>query len=199
VRQTKRRHEPGRGPLRRLGLTASVLLAVLVVATACSGGSSGPGVAGQGSSSTPSASASPAGDLREAQLAYARCMRDHGISDFPDPEPGGGIAIQGEPGSDLDPNNPRFQEADEACRSLLPAPPAEEEAQARAQGLRYARCMREHGFPDFPDPNAEGGIDIDLGEHPELDPNNPRYQAANEACGPGPGADENMQTNGGAP
>jgi peptide-methionine (S)-S-oxide reductase len=41
-------------------------------------------------------------------LAYTRCMRGHGVSDFPDPttSPGGGVGIQinGGPGSDLNPD-----------------------------------------------------------------------------------------------
>src|SRR4029450_6821527 len=86
---------PSWGRLRRTGLTVSALLAIALLATACAGGPSGPGVAGQGASSTPSAS--PSGDRRDADLAYAQCMRDHGISDFPDPKSGSRSAI--EPGA----------------------------------------------------------------------------------------------------
>ena len=67
----------------------------------------------------PEAGESPA-DLKAATLAYAACMREHGIADFPDPNASGGLEIQSEPGSDLDPNNPAYQKADAACRSLLP-------------------------------------------------------------------------------
>jgi hypothetical protein len=127
-------------------------------------------------------------------------MREHGISDFPDPQPGGGLAIQVEPGSDLDPDNPQYKAADDACKSLLPPPPSEEDqAQEFADMLAYAKCMREHGFPTFPDPKPGEGIDLDVGKHPELDPSNPQFQAANEVCG-GPGeGDTNTQTNGGTP
>src|SRR5262245_43253358 len=145
------------------------LLVILVLAAGCGRDPVGAGVAGQGSSTAPSTS--PSGASRDAQLAYARCMRDHGISDFPDPQPGGGFALQGGPGSDLDPNNTSFKAADDACKPLLPAPPTGQEAESRAAALRFARCMRAHGFPDFPDPNAEGGVDIDAGANPELDPN----------------------------
>ncbi|HEY3191370.1 MAG TPA: hypothetical protein VGJ61_01200 [Solirubrobacterales bacterium] len=198
VREARPHDEPGGRRLWRVSLAASVLLVIVLLATACSGGSAGPGVAGQGSSSTPSASASPSGDPREVMLAYAQCMRDHGISDFPDPEPGGGIAIQA--GGDLDPDSPQFKAADDACKSLLPPPPSpEQQQQEYQQMLAYAKCMREHGFPDFPDPKPGEGIGIDVGEHPELDPNNPRFQAANEACGGPSEGNTNTQTNGGAP
>jgi hypothetical protein len=83
------RHDAlGRSRRLRTALIVSAVLAIVLLATACAGGSSGPGVAG--STSTPNAGASPSGTLREAQLDYARCMRDHGIADFPDPQPGGG-------------------------------------------------------------------------------------------------------------
>jgi hypothetical protein len=168
------------------GLIVSALLAIVLLATACAGGSNGPGVAGQGASSTPSAS--PSGDPKEAELAYAKCMREHGISDFPDPQAGGGIAIQVQPGSDLDPNNPQFKAADDACKSLLPTPSKQDQQKEFEDMLRFAKCMREHGITDFPDPKPGEGFSIFGGgsgaDHgTDLDPNNPRFQTANRACG----------------
>jgi hypothetical protein len=54
---------------------------------------------------------------------YSRCMRAHGLPDFPDPGTGGaGIVIQGGggPSSDLSPDSPGFQRAQKACRNLMP-------------------------------------------------------------------------------
>jgi hypothetical protein len=56
---------------------------------------------------------------RQAALALAKCMRSHGIKDFPDPT-NGGLPPGGAAGSDLDPSDPRLQRAEAACRSLLP-------------------------------------------------------------------------------
>jgi hypothetical protein len=42
------------------------------------------------------------------------------------------------------------------------------------QALAYARCMRSHGDPGFPDPNSQG-----LFPHPA----GPRYESASRACG----------------
>ena len=170
---------PSLGRLRRTGLIVSALLLMVVLATACAGGSNGPGVAGQGASSTPSASPSGA-DPTDAQLAYARCMRGHGISDFPDPQPGGG-PIQVGPGSNW--NTPQFNAADDACKSLLPTPSKEDQQKEFADMLRFAQCMREHGIADFPDPKPGEGFDISAGQGSDLDPNNPQFQASNEACG----------------
>jgi hypothetical protein len=47
-------------------------------------------------------------------------MRAHGISDFPDPKPDGSLQIQNSPGSDLDPNNPQYKAAHDACKHYMP-------------------------------------------------------------------------------
>jgi hypothetical protein len=44
----------------------------------------------------------------------------------------------------------------------------------------YARCMRENGVPKFPDPDAQGRFRIIGGEG--LDPNSPKFMAADEKC-----------------
>ncbi|MFD0689299.1 hypothetical protein [Actinomadura fibrosa] len=58
-------------------------------------------------------------DLAKAR-AHSKCMRDHGITDFPDPSPDGGIQIKAGNGSDLDPQNQRFKDADKACQKYAP-------------------------------------------------------------------------------
>jgi hypothetical protein len=63
----------------------------------------------------------PPKNLKAQNLKYAQCMRAHGISDFPDPQPDGTLQIQASPGGDLDPNNPRFKTADGACKKFQPA------------------------------------------------------------------------------
>jgi hypothetical protein len=59
-------------------------------------------------------------------LRVARCMRAHGIKDYPDPGPGGKISIHlsNNPGSDLNPNNPLFQTAQKACMPNAPKFPS---------------------------------------------------------------------------
>jgi len=112
-------------------------------------------------------------------------MRAHGITDFPDPNAQGGIDLNGGPGTDLNLSSPQFKAANNACKPLLPPHRARSPAQqaaARAQALRYARCMRAHGISDFPDPNAQGGIALKPSSGGDLDPNNPQYQAADKAC-----------------
>jgi hypothetical protein len=56
---------------------------------------------------------------QKQMLAFSSCMRAHGLKDFPDPS-NGGLQIQVHPGSDLSPDNPTFQKAQQACQGDLP-------------------------------------------------------------------------------
>jgi hypothetical protein len=60
--------------------------------------------------------------MQDAALAFARCMREHGI-DVPDPTFGsGGIVIQkrrAKGGGGFDPNDPKFEEAQKACQPIM--------------------------------------------------------------------------------
>lgn len=49
-----------------------------------------------------------------AALKFAKCMRSHGVTNFPDPRPGGGLIMGGNVQS-----NPHFNSAIKACRPLL--------------------------------------------------------------------------------
>jgi hypothetical protein len=61
-------------------------------------------------------------EMKDAALAHARCMREQGIENFPDPtfDEDGGAQIRIGPGTGLDPEDPDFQAAEEACREELP-------------------------------------------------------------------------------
>lgn len=56
----------------------------------------------------------------QALLKFSACMREHGIKDFPDPQPDGKMRISAGPGSDLSPNSPAFQAAQRACQKYMP-------------------------------------------------------------------------------
>ncbi len=61
--------------------------------------------------------------LEREYLSFARCMRSHGVSDFPDPVTGSGghpgFRLQGGSTNDLNSNNPAFQRGVEACQHIL--------------------------------------------------------------------------------
>jgi hypothetical protein len=197
------RHDDNRGNeiqerrrtrLRRAVPLAAALAGVAILAAACSSGSASPG-AGAGS---------PGRSAKTNALAYSQCMRAHGIKNFPDPNAQGQIALNAGPGTGIDPRAPQYQAADKACKSLMPASPLSpaQQAQIKAANLKYAQCMRAHGIADFPDPNGQGQIQIQVKPGSDLDPNNPRYQAASKACQqyqPGGGKGGSLSTSGNAP
>jgi hypothetical protein len=88
-------------------------------------------------------------------------MHSHGVPNFPDPDGSGAIpkdriiALG---------DSPQFNAAERACLHVMPATglgPAKTVQQTRtrlADGLAFARCMRDHGFPNFPDPTAHGEL-----------------------------------------
>jgi hypothetical protein len=165
---------------------ARILCALLFAAplfAACSSGSPGPGVASAGTS--PSTTTATATGLHGSPLAFSQCMRAHGVTDFPDPDSSGRIAIQGGPGSDLAPHNPTFQAAQKACQSLQPKESPADQQKNLQNALKFSQCMRAHGVKDFPDPvqNGQGvGIRINGGQGTDLNPNNSTFQAAQKAC-----------------
>lgn len=167
--------------MRYRSALAAILLAGAPLAAGCSSGSAGPGVPSL-SSPAPSGASSPSGSAKDQALAYSQCMRAHGVKDFPDPNAQGQIQLELHPGSDLTPDSPRFQAAQQACKSLEPTGSPEQQASARANALKYATCMRGHGIKDFPDPSEQGGLQVSMSPGSDLDPNNPHYKAAAKAC-----------------
>ena len=157
----------------------AALLGLVVMAAGC-GGAKSPGVAGGGGGTAGGGSSS--GGLAKFE-AYSRCMRSHGISDFPDPttSPGGGVglSLNGGPGTDLNPSNPRFNAANQTCHSLEPggSTTPEQTAQKIAAEVKWAQCMRSHGLPSFPDPNGQGAFD-----RSKFDESTPAFQSASTAC-----------------
>jgi hypothetical protein len=68
-----------------------------------------------------------------------------------------------------------------ACGSSAPSSAAASggpNPAARAGFLKFAQCMRSHGLPSFPDPGANGGIQINNG----LNPQSPQFKSAQAAC-----------------
>jgi hypothetical protein len=93
---------------------------------------------------------------QEQGVRFAECMRDNGVSEFPDPDASGGLTIDGVlNGSSLDPSGAAWQNAIAACEDLQPPGFTGDEevvAEERETRLEFAQCMRDNGVKDFPDP-----------------------------------------------
>ena len=142
-------------------ITATTALAVL--AAACSSGiasSTGPG-----GSSTPGRSTSS-----PSTVAYSRCIRSHGVPNFPDPPSNGGVPKVS--AQELGVSNSQLQAAQRACQQMYPSNggsfqqsiqqceltgdcPQTVVQQALNVMRKYARCMRSHGLPNWPDPTID--------------------------------------------
>jgi hypothetical protein len=170
---------------RPLILTTIVATAAMFVA-GC-GGSSSPGVADLSSSSSTSSS-SASGPPTQARLLqeqrdatrFARCMRSHGVS-IPDPT----VAPRAFKNA-FNTESPAFQSAYTACGHLLPAgrpnqSPPHTHAQTVAL-LAFARCLRSHGFPGFPDPTSSGQLTHEMLAHARVDLHDPAVVRAADAC-----------------
>ncbi len=172
-------------PRRFRRLPALVLVvAGLGAGAACSGSGGGP--SGQSAAKAKTRA-------EDAMLAFARCMRDHGV-DMPDPDTsGGGPGVvtfhAGAAGDGPDPGSDTFKTANDACQKLLGdagpqnlSPKQQQEMQDQA--LAFSRCMREHGV-NMPDPtfDGEGHTTMKLDGDSGIDPSDPKFEAAQQACG----------------
>jgi hypothetical protein len=154
-------HRPPRArPRPAAGLAAAIVgIAVVgMLAAACGGSPSSAGPGGSGGS--PSAGASAGSP---SAVAYSGCMRSHGVPNFPDPTSGGDVA-KGD-AQEFGVSSTEYHAAQTACQHLYPAtggsiqqcyatgdcPPAVVQ-QALTLMRKYARCLRAHGVPDWPDP-----------------------------------------------
>jgi hypothetical protein len=92
-------------------------------------------------------------------------MRSHGLPNFPDPDGRGNFSVDAQ---QLGVSDSQYQAAETACQPLLPTggslqqqtnrclsfgdcPPALVQ-QLLNDGQTYARCLRSHGVPNWPDP-----------------------------------------------
>jgi hypothetical protein len=161
---------------RRRRSRAARALAVIAAAGLFAAGCGGSDESGSGGGSEASAASDP-------DVAYAECMRENGVPEFPDPV-NGQLQLQATPGSGLDPDSPEFKRAQEACQDLAPAGAdagAGPDPDLQAQVLDYAKCIRKNGVPEFPDPDFSGGGVI-MGLPPGVDENSEQFQSAQQAC-----------------
>lgn len=161
----------GHRPVARTAVAIVITAGLALLAAAC-GGSSGGHVAQLGP--TTSKSSTSISSVQAGAVAFSACMRAHGVPKFPDPNPDGAIPkvnLQ-----ELGVSSSQFQQAQTACQHLLPTTSVEDSVteclstgdcpgpllhEIMTEGLRYARCMRNHGVTNFPDPTrARDGAPI---------------------------------------
>jgi hypothetical protein len=158
-------------PARPAWLGAVLAVLGIVVLAAC-GGSGTTGASADSSTST----------AYQKALAYAQCIRAHGIPDYPDPNSQGQFIIQNGASAPPSVSPAVANAAATACRKLLPPSMAQGPSKAspgsNAQALKFSECMRSHGEPTFPDPASNGSFTLPPGMNAE----SPQFQNAAKAC-----------------
>jgi hypothetical protein len=123
----------------------------------------------------------------ERQVAFAQCMRAHGVPAFKDPtikRSARGVGVSQGVSAEVA-QSPAFNPAQRACRHLLPSGslgPGNQPVSAaqHTQMVKFAACVRAHGVPNMPDPATDGVFDLP----PQINQNAPAFQAAIKACIP---------------
>jgi hypothetical protein len=118
-------------------------------------------------------------------LAFARCMRSHGVPNFPDPSSSG---VFDKPSIYQLSNSPKFQPATHACGHLLPdggpgvSPSPAVVQQIQTDMVKFARCMRSDGVPSWPDPTLDRGRAVFDPEAVGVDTNSAQVSAKMRKC-----------------
>jgi hypothetical protein len=162
-------------------VTATLGLALLAAACSSSGSPSSNGSGGSPSPSRLANSQSPSSQL----LAFSHCMRSHDVPNFPDPNSSG--LLPKNQLAQLAASNPQFPAAHRACEHLLPngGQPTQAQVQQAWNDMRnFARCIRSHGVPNWPDPAFTSQQDhrpfFNLPN--SIDPNAPQITTKIDTC-----------------
>lgn len=161
---------PRARPVRALACVAAGL-ALVTAACASSPSSSG------SPSSTGTGGASSAYVVRV--LAFARCMRAHGIPNFPDPDSRGDLSKEAL--RHLGVSDSRLRALQRPCLHLLPGGPPPLTAHEQQDYLNAAACMRSHGITNFPDPSFSGG-GVHFPVPSGIDVKSERFTEARQTC-----------------
>jgi hypothetical protein len=173
---------PGRGhgprrPWPRRARVAAVItvMAAALLAAACGGSPSSTGSVGSPDAGGSANSPVPVG--------YSRCVRSHGVPDFPDPDSNGQIPKEAAVRALRGVSDSRAKAATYACANLNPAGQESPTLTAQEQRdyLKAAACMRSHGITNFPDPTFPGGR-VSFHEPSSIDTTSRQFTQAARTC-----------------
>jgi hypothetical protein len=155
----------------------TVLALAALIGAGCSDGSAENGSAGSKNVTN-----------RGKGVKFAECMRDNGVSEFPDPDASGELTIDGVVnGSSLDTSSAVWKQAIAACNDLQPpgfTGGGKRSVERQDAALEFAQCIRENGVPDFPDPiNGEPLVDTNRIPSSATDGGMTILNAAMRKCG----------------
>lgn len=154
---------------------AITTFALVLLAAACGG---------RPSSHASGGSSSSGGSTQAKAVAFAHCMRAHGVPNYPDPDTSGALP-KGRPQS-FGVSNSRFQVAQRACGHLLPNSNNGGMTQAQKQQAlnsyrEFTQCMHSHGVGNWPDPTTDS-VGRPIFQIQGIDPDLPQMSTKVNAC-----------------
>lgn len=187
-----------RSRLRTPLATVAGASAIALLLAAC-GGSASPDAVG---SRTPAGSSGA-----QSAVAYASCMRHHGVPHYPDPNPHGDLP-KGD-AQEFGVSQSQYDAARQACQTFLPTGGSLQDQvrqcslagscspslvqQMMSGGQKLARCLREHGVSRWPDPTLGGPYHTPMfpaseSGLPRAQVHSPQLVSAARQCAQQPGA-----------
>jgi hypothetical protein len=153
-------------------LLPTSVAAVALLATGCGGGS-------------PKTAA--ATTRQSGALAYAHCMRSHGVPNFPDPNVSEQNDKQAVVSALQRVSNSTAQAAQTACLHVNGGSPGSGQSAVHSPArtaamLAFARCIRSHGFRRFPDPTSGGDLTHEMVANAGIELDQPAVLQAADAC-----------------
>jgi hypothetical protein len=129
---------------------------------------------------------SRSGSPQDQALAYANCLRAHGVLNWPDPASSGLFDKSKLTLQRLGVGNSQLEAAQSACERLLPGG-GERPNQAglrtmERDALNFASCMRSHGVPNWPDYTLRDGTPVFDLHGTAIAPNFPLIVAKQLTC-----------------
>jgi hypothetical protein len=171
VARRSRRASP---PAARTTAAISVMATLAVLAAACGGSPSSTGSGGSSNAGGPVSSQAASSKA----VAFSHCMRSHGVPAFPDPTRTGGMPKVTP--QQVGVSNSQFQVAQRACAHLL-QPTQAQIPQIMSGMVNFARCMRSHGVPNWPDPSTDSNGQP-VFNIPGINPDSPRISNTADEC-----------------
>jgi hypothetical protein len=159
--------------MRTRSLIVCLLPLALLTAAACTKPDDGRGVASVAGSAAPSPT--PSVSRLDQLIRYTQCMREQGVP-IGDPRLVENTYLQGRIEAGFDKN--KVDAAAEVCKHYRPPQITGPEMDAKLEMVRQnARCMREHGVEDYPDPDPEGRTRVS--DAVGIDP---QFEQAKQTC-----------------
>jgi hypothetical protein len=170
---------------KRMAGPVLAVLSVLAAGTMLAGCSPDPKSTDASDDSQGSSNSSS--DSSNSAVAYSQCMRDNGVSNYPDPKEDDQGRVQLTVPEGIDQNSPTFKSAQSACQSKLVQGDMGAAANSRSfdatKDAAWAKCIRKNGMPDFQDPKVDGStIIIDADAAGISGQDDPNFAKATSAC-----------------